>query len=171
MIDWEDLSRRIGCVSKDGLQESVSGHDALHALAILIGEDELRAAVDFYVAGQRPGGELVRAVLHVLEPVAAMERCHEIFQADLPQEERVAAIELLRAIASRHALAWLGELLADPDSDIQALGAEVLESVVGRDARGEELFETYSKILDEHSNERVRAVARRIRQFQASGSE
>ncbi len=51
-IDWEALARQLGLLRPDG--ESSGSDAAMRAIEILLGEDRLRASVDFYVA-YRPG--------------------------------------------------------------------------------------------------------------------
>ena len=52
---------------------------ARRALELLIGEEKLRATVDYYITHQ-PGRELARSVLYVVKSWAAMQRCYELIQ-------------------------------------------------------------------------------------------
>ena len=51
-----------------------------------------------------------------------MRRCHEIFKADEPLDDRRAAVELLRVVADRRVLDWVPALRGNPDPDIQTWG-------------------------------------------------
>ena len=59
-----------------------------------------------------------------------MQRCYEIFESGEALDDRRAAVELLRVVADRRALAWIPELLADEDAEIQAWGAGVLDQMI-----------------------------------------
>jgi hypothetical protein len=72
-INWEKLAVDLGLLTAQG-EHSGSG-EARRALEIILGEDALRAAVDYYVAHGR-GGELARSVLWQLRPWSAMSRCY-----------------------------------------------------------------------------------------------
>src|SRR5262249_56261219 len=82
-IDWEQLAREVGSLREDG--EHCSSDLGLRALEVIVGEDRLRAAVDYYVAGGR-GSELARFVLLALHPSSALCPCYEIYpsHADVP---------------------------------------------------------------------------------------
>ena len=71
-IDWEELAQELGTLRPDG--ESGGSDEARRAIELLLGEDRLRQAVDYYVAGRR-GSELARHVLWQLHPWSAMQRC------------------------------------------------------------------------------------------------
>lgn len=123
-IDWISLGKQVG--TGGGNIESVSTQDAQRAIEILIGEDNLREAVDYYIDG-KPGSELARFVLRQFHPWSAMEYCYEIYKSDKNTERRMFAVELLRAVADKRALQWIDEFLADNDSQIQVLGIEILD--------------------------------------------
>src|SRR5215831_16738374 len=118
-IDWEELATTLGLVIKDG--EQVSSEAAKHALELLIGEEALRASVDYYISG-RPGAELARSVLWQLHPWSAMKYCYEIFNGPRFLEDRRMAVELVRVVADHRALSWVAEFLDDEDSQIQFWG-------------------------------------------------
>ena len=46
-IDWEQLARSVGAIGEGG--ESGSSRDAMRAIEILIGEENIRDAVDYYL--------------------------------------------------------------------------------------------------------------------------
>ena len=64
-IDWHELAIKVGTIRENG--ESVSSKDAWRALEIIIGEQNLRNAVDYYIDGF-DGSELVRFILGQIHP-------------------------------------------------------------------------------------------------------
>lgn len=161
-IDWEHLAKQLGTLRPDG--ESCSSDDAGRAIESIIGEEQLRAAVQYYIAG-RPGSELARFVLRQLRPWSAMQHCYEIYRSRAALEDRVSAVELLRVVADRRALPWLIEFLGDPDPGIQLWGAGLLDQLLwSRLVEPEECFEQL-RMLDGHKNEMVREKAVFIRGF------
>ena len=103
-INWLEMEQK--CRAK-GFSGS-SSTQALTALEIIVGEDTLCDAVDYYV-DLRPQNELARKVLWQLRPPSAMIRCYEIFKSDAGLERRRTAVELLRVVADRRVLPWIEE--------------------------------------------------------------
>lgn len=64
-IDWKILAKKVGALNENG--ESGSSQYACEAIEILIGEDNLRKAVDYYIEGGQ-GSELARFVLWQIHP-------------------------------------------------------------------------------------------------------
>jgi hypothetical protein len=60
-IDWGSFGAQLG------LGSTYSGVEGRRALEVLIGEERVRASVDYYVAA-RPHYEFARAVLEQLRP-------------------------------------------------------------------------------------------------------
>lgn len=107
------------------------------ALARQVLAEHLAGAVDGAVTSYLDGddhAELARSLLTLLRPPAAADRCFATFRdADVPLGRRQAAVDLLRVVADARALDWIGELLADPDGEIQRCGALVLEGLIRRE--------------------------------------
>src|SRR4030095_12593765 len=102
LIDWQALAQQLGTLRLSG--DSGGDDPARRALDIIIGKEQLRAAVDHYIA-QRPGRELVRKVLRILQSRVATQYCYEVYRSsDVSLEERRAAVELLRTIGDSWAL-------------------------------------------------------------------
>ena len=125
-IEWTKLAERLGTLRPDG--ESGSDSYARLALCEILGTG-LADAVEHYVEGL-PGFELVRSVLWLLHPPAAMERCYSIFRTDPDVERRRAAVELLKVVGDGRVLGWVPEFLRDPDRDVQNWGSCVLDQLV-----------------------------------------
>lgn len=156
-IDWEQLALRLGTLTPDG--ESGSSVAAMQAIEMLIGEDRLRAAVDFYVAGGR-GRELTRSVLWQLRPWSAMRRCYEIYHSsDADAERKDSAVELLRVVADRRALKWLPEFLDDPDASIQLWGAGILDQLLWAELVVPEECTELLQTMRDHTNVQVQQRA------------
>jgi hypothetical protein len=99
---------------------------AREAIELLLGEDAMREAVDYYVSFQ-PGSELARCVLWEIHPWSAMQRCYEIYRDGKDLGDRRAAVELLRVVADRRALPWVQDFLQDPDPVIQQWGMGLVD--------------------------------------------
>lgn len=126
-IDWEALGVRLGAIRADG--ESGGSNLAREALCAILGSEELRRAVDYYISGE-PGSELARSVLWMLRPWEAMDRCHEIWASQRSMPQRRRAIELLRVVADSAVLPWIPGLLDDNDDTIRDLGIQIVDQLV-----------------------------------------
>ncbi len=75
VVDWEALARQLGAFEghRHGTEFSSSGM-AKQAIEIILGEETLKSAVDYYISGQ-PGSGLARSVLWQLRPWSAMQYC------------------------------------------------------------------------------------------------
>lgn len=140
-INWQSLAERVGAISQpeneianlNNFLEIGSSDLARRAIEVLIGENNLRDAVDYYISGQ-PGCELVRHILWQLHSWTAMEYCYEIYRStsrDL--DSRRMAIELLRVVGDRRALIWIDEFLEDGDEYIQRYGIDLLDRLLSSD--------------------------------------
>ena len=152
-IDWKDIAGRVGSLRDNG--ERGGTRYATKALAMLLGDDALVEAVDYYVS-QLTGSELARSVLWLLRPPAAMRRCYQLYREATDRETRVTAIELLRVVADRTALPWVKEFLADADEDVQTMGAGVLDQLLWSEKVEPDECETLLRLMRDHSNQHVR---------------
>lgn len=159
-INWKELAIQVNSLSKRG--EFVSGDMAKQAIELLIGENNIRDAVDYYIEG-KPGSELARAVLWRIHSPAAMNRCYEIYKSPADIETRRLAIELLRVAADRQVLNWINEFLKDEDTGIQAWGIGVLDQLVTSNLIDDEDAEPLLLIAEAHHNFHVREKAAEIR--------
>jgi hypothetical protein len=140
-INWQSLAEKVGAISQsndrlenvDDWSESGSSDLGRQAIEVLIGENNLRDAVDYYISGQ-PGCELVRHILWQLHSWTAMEYCYEIYRStsrDL--NSRRMAIELLKVVGDCRALIWIDEFLEDGDECIQNCGIDLLSQLLFSD--------------------------------------
>jgi hypothetical protein len=161
-IDWHALALDLGAITENG--EKGSSALANRAVEILIGEDNLRQAVEYYVTF-KPGSELARSVLWMLHPFSAMQHCYDIYKSDAPIQERRQAVELLRVVADRRAVGWIAEFLKDEDEEIQGWGAGVLDQLLWSDLVFQEEVEDLLQMAESHENSGVRDTAEFIKGF------
>lgn len=132
-IHWTELAHSLEIVQarpEPGQRVLIGGDQyARRALELILGERNIRAAVDAYI-GFDDGAELARSVLWLLHPWSAMQRCHEIYQSGSEIEHRRRAIELLRVVADRRALLWIRQYLDDPDSVIRMWGVGIIDQLL-----------------------------------------
>jgi hypothetical protein len=165
-IDWRLLAQQVGSIKQNsnsviGSTQIGSSELAKQAIEHLLGEENLRSAVDYYIS-QQPGSELVRNILWQLHPCSAMQYCYDLYKSPVESIDiRRSAVELLRVVADYRVLPWIYEFLEDDDSSIQAWGVGVLDQLLfsnlvhAEDVRVEELLR---KII-EHPSAQVRQTA------------
>ena len=100
--NWENIAIELGAIGENG-DECSSSTMAREAIEIILGKDNLKEAVRYYVA-HKPGKELLREVLWQLHPYSAMEECYRIFKESNDLDEKIDAVELLRVVADKRAL-------------------------------------------------------------------
>ena len=127
MIDWEALAKQVGDITPDG--ERWGTPSGVRALEILLGEENLRGAVDYWIS-QKPGRFTAEIVLNIIRSKVAMERCYEIYKAEHGTEKASRAVFLLASIADEEALPWIRHFLEDPDRNIRWNGLMVLRTVL-----------------------------------------
>lgn len=160
-IDWKAIAVQLGTLEEGG--ESSGSNEARQAIELLLGEDNLRKSVDYYISGG-PGSELARSVLWLIRPWSAMSYCYEIYKSGRDVETRRMAVELLRVVADQRALSWTAEFLGDEDSGIQTWGIEVLEQLISSGSvEGEDAEQLLLK-AESHANIHVRERAGLIRE-------
>lgn len=159
-VDWKILAEKIETPDENG--KPVFGFDANRAIEILIGEGNLRKAVDCYISGQS-GFELAQSVLRQIQPWSAMQYCYEIYKSERDIDERRLAVILLVIIADSRALNWINEFLDDEDEFIQGSGISIVAELR---LSGWINFEDCEDLLlkaESHANSNVREQAEYIR--------
>ncbi|AFY90678.1 hypothetical protein [Chroococcidiopsis thermalis] len=164
IVDWKLLAQQVGALvensaSVTGYSEIGSSDLALQAIEVLIGEENLRNAVDYYISG-KPGSELTRHILWRLHPRTAMQYCYELYKSNTVSiETKISAIELLRVVGDRHVLKWIPEFLSDRDPSIQSWGIGILDQLLfSRLIYSEDVKDLLLKAT-EHTNSYVREKA------------
>ena len=94
-----------------------------------------------------------------------MQRCYEIYHSDADVETKVSAIELLRVVADRRALAWVEGFLADPNPGIQIWGMGVLDQLLWSRLVDTEECEELLRAGRAHQNEQVRKTEAFIQSY------
>jgi hypothetical protein len=168
-INWAKLACELGLKAPFG-EYCCGREDAQRALELLIGEDTLRGAVNYYIQANtgkdtHTGSELARSVLWLLRPWSAMCGCYEIFKGANSVDTRRTAIELLRVVADRRTLPWISEFLQDEDALIQNWGIGVLDQLLFSELVEPEEAEEILRTAEQHSNESVRQRIKFIRGY------
>ena len=161
VVDWEALARQLGAFENGGGYSSTM---AKQAIEILLGEEIFQSAVDYYISFQ-PGYELARFVLWQIRPGSAMKHCYDIYKTEKDVDIKRDAIELLRVVADRRALGWVGEFLDDPDEGIQIWGIGLLDQLLWSDLIEPEEAELFLKQAENHNNPGVRETAESVREY------
>jgi hypothetical protein len=177
VIDWEHLARTLGTVNLGGennkdLVSAERGSSTLgrRALEQLIDSDVWASAVDHYVRGGL-GSELVRSVLWLVHPWAAMQRCHDIVKSSDNVEARRSAVELLRVVADERALPFIRQLLQDKDPITQVWAAKTMDQLLWSGLVDVAQCQDLLEVMKNHINETVRDVAAEIRTLAADRTE
>ena len=153
-VDWKEIASKVGSLQPDGSQISSTRH-AQDALEVILGKEFIHQAVDYYVSAQ-PGSELARSVLWRLKSWTAMQRCHEIYEAESEPNEKASAIELLRVCSDHRVLPWISRYLTDEDESIQLWGAGVVDQLIWSELVEPDDCQSLLAKMKTHSNENVR---------------
>src|ERR1700733_1877809 len=111
-IDWAAVASQINGSDENGNDRGVGTIGGRRALEILLGEQNLRDAVD-YLIDLRPGCFTAEMVLKIVRPRVAMERCYEIFKTERDRIRACGAVFVLGVCADSEALPWIFEFLKD----------------------------------------------------------
>ncbi|MDT0265808.1 hypothetical protein RM844_05835 [Streptomyces sp. DSM 44915] len=158
-VDWRALADSIGADPNSG-----GDRVARRAIASLLGDEAMRGAVDWYVAGL-PAAEHARSVLSLLRPEAARSRCLEIYRTDPDAERRHLAVELLRVVATADDLPLVAEFLADADPAIQLWGIGVLDQLLSRGQIDADEAQPLLRSAERHPNPQVREKCAVLRAY------
>ena len=129
VIDWKELAKQIGGLHPDGSDRTVGTQGGRRALEILIGEENLRGAVDYFIS-MRPGAFTAEMVLKIIESEIAMNRCFEIYRSEPGTERACGAVFLLGSMANDKALPWVREFLEDANQAVRLNGLRVLQYIL-----------------------------------------
>ena len=157
-IDWDELEQERQARRDAGLP-------TVSILEMVIGEDRIREAVDFYVAhAYGDSTELVLSFLRRFQPLSAIQRCYEIYKTSPNIEDRITALGLLADIKDGRALEWIEEFLRDPDTGIQDRGISLLDQLLfgGGIRYDEEAMEKAKALLslaEKHERPAIRETA------------
>jgi hypothetical protein len=128
-IDWQQIAAEIGGLDSDGEECGVGTVGGRRALEIILGEQNIREAVDWF-ADDKPGAFTAEMVLRIISSTIAMERCHEIYKAEPGSRRAGAAVFLLYETADHRVLPWIPEFLKDSEMAIRWNGVMALGKVL-----------------------------------------
>ncbi len=128
-IDWKELAKQIGRLNPDGSEMGCGTESGRRALEILIGEENLRNAVDYFISLE-PGAFTAEMVLQIIKSEIAMNRCFEIYKTEPDTYRACSAVFLLGSMADYHALSWVREFLEDNNQAVRLNGLRVLQSII-----------------------------------------
>jgi HEAT repeat protein len=159
-IDWRSIAAQVGALDPDGSERGCGTDTGRRALEILIGEDNLRAAIDYFISLQ-PGAFTVEMVLKIIRSEVAMNRCFEIYQSEPGTNRGCGAVFLLGCMADSKALPWVREFLADKNEAVRLNGLRVLQNILygplddDELATAKQLFDIAASDLDLSVRERA----------------
>jgi hypothetical protein len=159
-IDWQSIAEQVGALNPDGSERGCGTDTGRRALEILIGEDNLRAAIDYFIS-LRPGAFTAEMVLKIIRSEVAMNRCLEIYKSEPGTYRGCSAVFLLGCMADCKALPWVREFLGDSNEAVRLNGLRVLQNVLygplGDDelATATELFDMAAQDPDPAVRERA----------------
>jgi|SRR5271168_435664 len=129
-IDWEAIATQVGDLNWHGNVRRGSGTDSgRRALEILLGEENLRDAVDYFISLE-PGWDTAEMVMKIIRSKIAMAHCLEIYKSEPGTERACSAIFVLGSFADRTALPWVGDFLGDSNVAVRLNGLRVLQNIL-----------------------------------------
>lgn len=128
-IDWRSIAAQVGALDPDGSERGCGTDTGRRALEILIGEDNLRAAIDHFISLQ-PGAFTAEMVLQIIKSEVAMNRCLEIYKSERGTDRACSAVFLLGCMADSNALPWVRGFLEDSNEAVRLNGLRVLQNIL-----------------------------------------
>ena len=157
MIDWRALDKQVG-----GCWGTEPGR---RVLELIVGEENIRSAVDHWIAFE-PGYGAAEQVLLIMRPSVAMEYCYRIFKNEPNTERADRAIFLLSEMADSRFMQWARELMDNKRTRWNTLVAfeQVLEGALGDEgiALAKELLAEAEADPNETLRERAIAIHKRL---------
>ena len=163
-IDWEAIAGCVGGLGEDGNERIVGTPGGRRAIEILLREQNLRDAVDYWLL-RKPGCFTAEMVLKIIRSKVAMERCYEIYKTESDRMRACSAVFLLAAFANDEVLPWILEFLDDSQPAIRWNGLHVLRYVL-YDPVSDTSVTTAVKLLnkaDSDSDIKIRNLAAEVR--------
>jgi hypothetical protein len=164
-IDWREVAASVGGFDLSGNERTVGTDGGRRAVEILLGEENLRDAVDHFVL-QLPGAYTVEMFLKIISSEVAMKRCLEIYKTEPNPYRACSAVFLLGSMADYKALSWVGEFLSDSNEAVRLNGLRVLQNILYGPLDDEDIA-TARKLFDKAESDpdaTVRERATSIRQ-------
>ncbi len=127
-IDLVELAVRLGSVGEDG-GEWCDISLASRALEALVGEDNIKAAVDLVISHE-PGRLLAQYVLVRLQSLIATETAYGIYQTSDDRSRAYWAAHLIAAIGHPRAFAWIPVFLSNDDDNVAHVAMDLLDGLL-----------------------------------------
>jgi hypothetical protein len=165
--DWREMAGKIGGFDPGGQERIVGTDGGRRALELLLGEENIREAVDHW-ADQKPGEFTVEQVLIIVRSTVAMQRCYEIYKTDPASNRADAAVFLLAEMADSRVLPWVSEFLEDRSRSIRWNGLMALRMILEGPlndagiATAKELLAKAESDSDQQLQERAREIRRQL---------
>lgn len=134
-IDWRALGQQVGDLDAEGAELNAgTTESARRALELIVGEDNIRKAVDHWTSLE-PGAYTAEKTLLIISSTVAMEYCYEIYKKEPNTERAGLAIFLLSEMADWRFMRWARELMDDSKTRWNTVVAleQVLEGPLGDD--------------------------------------
>lgn len=128
-IDWREIAAGVGGLDLDGNERTIGTEGGRRALELLIGEEDIRDAVDYFISLQ-PGAFTAEMVLKIISSEIAMKRCLEIYKTEPGTIRACSAVFLLGSMADYKALSWVPEFLRDSNEAVRLNGLRVLQNIL-----------------------------------------
>jgi len=163
-VEWIELATHLGSIRDDG-GEWCDTDLTSRALEALVGEDNIRAAVELVVSNE-PGRLLAQYVLvHMRSPIAA-EMAYDIYQTSDDRSRAYWAAHLIALIGHPRAFAWIPVFLSDDGDNVAHVGMDLLDGLLssaGVDLEPQEV-ERLLMLVERHPSAEVRrrAVTSRV---------
>jgi hypothetical protein len=156
-IDWRALDKRVGgCWGTD---------PAIRVLELIVGEENLRNAVDLWIALE-PGYGAAQYVLMIMRSTVAIEYCYKIYKEELNTDRALRAIFVLSTMANSEFVRWARELMEDRNTRWNALVAleQVLQGPLGDEGIrvAKELLVQAETDSDQRLRERAMEIHKRL---------
>jgi HEAT repeat protein len=168
-IDWRTLAEQVGDLNPDGSEKGSGTESGRRALEIIIGEENLRGAVDRWTSLE-PGAGTAEKALLIIRSSVAMEYCYEIYKREPNTQRAELAVLLLSEMADWRFMRWAREFMEDSNHGVRwnaliALG-QVLQGPLGDE--GTALAKELLAKAETDNDQRVRERAIEIRKQLAS---
>jgi len=128
-IDWRAVASEVGDLSPDGKEMGSVTASGIKALELVIGEDNIRGAVDWWASGE-PGALTAEMVLRIIQSTVAMKYCYEIYKTEPNTRRSGAAVFLLYEMADSRVLPWVAEFLEDANVTVRWNGVMALRNIL-----------------------------------------
>lgn len=168
-IDWRAVALDVGDLSPDGAVRGSGTLSGLRALELIIGEENIRGAVDWW-ASDEPGAFTAEMVLRIIRSTVAMNYCYEIYKNEPNTRRSSAAVFLLYEMADWRVLPWVAEFLEDTNVSVRWNGAMALQGILAGPLNDEGIATAKHLLAKAESDpdEGVRQKAREVRNRLAS---